>query len=1380
MVSILSPEGRQAVLSNSLYPEAKEAGDPLSLWVIITATHVTCPTTMAGGRQFGLREAQKKLAALRMVKGQTLYEYREVFEQAVRTVQGLGGATESEESLAVAFMDGASSFYGEYIRLLQNNLTVNKSAKIPTTVQAVFQQMLKYKVAEDQVSMDNRKGSSYKTQMHVHSEEPRNSQHGRDRASDTCQRCGGVGHWSTDCPSIKGVTKTPKDNHGASSSSADAAKHAASTQQRPKGSGRGGGRGGDGRGGRGAGRGSNPGRARSAGGADHHYVSDPMIDLAADGDEMFHTFNIGPRGGDIMSHASWPNRRDWFIYDSGATGHLVNSSKLLTHVRTLTDPVFFTGVTGTGECTVTGELPLIGSALMHPQAPLNCISGPQVEEYFPVVFEQHQHYKIRITNELDFVFNYDPRARLYVSDLATIIAPMRYMAPPGFLLRPVHAVSVREMESRYTKKEVSRANIASDMLEKLGHCAPQDLIRMLRAGSIVGVPITVADVERSLSIHGRPVATIKGKSTYKQASSGPIMEKVPRSSIEIEMHCDAFYVDGVNMLLTVCKPTGLLMVRQLATLREEDIVSALSDHVKLLREQGCTPTEIHLDPASAHVAIGRSTFGVPIRLVAPGTHVVVAERAIRVVKERMRCVICTLPYPLPRALIPWLAAYAVNRINCIPNLRDTEVSAREHHKHIKLNFKVDFCLSFGDYVHVYNSTAQSSRNATLSRTSGCIALMSADNGQKAWRFYKLDTGKIVTSTNYTVLPTPQEVIRHLDNLWKSERGRGLTSGDPNRLSTDEVVQRPPEMPTVGDEIIPPEPVAVIEDGDALPPTDPPDEPPAEPPEPPTPIPIPTSNDTTNDQSDTHMHISMNRGLRLWGDVANEALASEVRQLHEKGTFEPVLRGSLSAAERRTAIHCSLFFKEKRDQDGALVKLKARLVAGGNEQDTSLIGDVSSPTVLVESLFCVLAIAAIEHRSVMSVDIEGAYLECDMEGPAVYMVLQPPLAKSLVEIDSTLSRYKETNGSMVVRLRKALYGCVQSGKLWYNKLTKCLLDMGYTANPVEPCIFNRTVDRTQMTVAIYVDDLLITHKSHARVKSELNNIGVHFAGFKVQDGSEIGHLGMRITAAATGDIEVDMTKYTLDAVAAWNPKRAYATPGDRDLFSDGGEDLLDQTSSMAFHSAAARLLFLAKRTRPDILVEVSAMCSRVSVCTRVDWAKMDRIFGYLKGTPRIGIRFVSGGNVCPVVYSDASHGCHLDGTSRTGIIVMLAGGPVAVASSKQKLVTKSSAEAELVGICDGATTAIQVRSFLTHQGHRLEPTPLMEDNESTIKMVQAGKPTTRQSRHINMRFYFVKQHVVSGEVVVVYCCTADMLADMCTKGLTGSTFVSIRDRVLHPL
>ena len=342
----------------------------------------------------------------------------------------------------------------------------------------------------------------------------------------------------------------------------------------------------------------------------------------------------------------------------------------------------------------------------------------------------------------------------------------------------------------------------------------------------------------------------------------------------------------------------------------------------------------------------------------------------------------------------------------------------------------------------------------------------------------------------------------------------------------------------------------------------------------------------------------------------------------------------------------------------------------------------------------------------------------------------------------------------------------------------LTGAGFVANPVEECVFNRMTEGKQATVAIYVDDLLVTHADSRCLNCILTEIGGCFRGHKLQTGNCIGHLGMRMQRMDNGDIHVDMETFTKHAVEVWGVPRTSRCPADGDLFETSDRDEpLDQQGRMDFHSAVARLLFLAKRVRPDISTAVSFLCSRTGSPTVNDLSKLDRLFGYLAQTTKLGIKYSASGALEPMAYADAAFLVHHDAVSRTGVIVMVAGGVVYGSSSKQKLVTKSSAEAELVAMCDGATAALMVRAFMRHQGHQLNPTRLMEDNKSAIDMVKAGKPTSRRTKHINMRFYFVKQYVDSGEFVIEYCPTGDMLADLMTKPVVGSLFLHLRGQIV---
>ena len=58
----------------------------------------------------------------------------------------------------------------------------------------------------------------------------------------------------------------------------------------------------------------------------------------------------------------------------------------------------------------------------------------------------------------------------------------------------------------------------------------------------------------------------------------------------------------------------------------------------------------------------------------------------------------------------------------------------------------------------------------------------------------------------------------------------------------------------------------------------------------------------------------------------------------------------------------------------------------------------------------------------------------------------------------------------MRLDKALYGCIESAKLWYNEIAGTLGRNGFTANPQDICVFNKDVKGNQFTILAYIDDL----------------------------------------------------------------------------------------------------------------------------------------------------------------------------------------------------------------------------------------------------------------------------------------------------------------------
>ena len=453
-----------------------------------------------------------------------------------------------------------------------------------------------------------------------------------------------------------------------------------------------------------------------------------------------------------------------------------------------------------------------------------------------------------------------------------------------------------------------------------------------------------------------------------------------------------------------------------------------------------------------------------------------------------------------------------------------------------------------------------------------------------------------------------------------------------------------------------------------------------------------------------------------------------------------------------------------------------MVAGGNMQDTTTIDSKYSPTVGLDKLLIVLAVAAHERRYISSMDIQGAYLECRMEGNPVYMWLNKTLTQSVTAKKPEFSKFVTENGKILVKLERALYGCVQSAKLWYNKLSEKLIESGYTMNPIDNCIFNKIVRGKQVTVIIYVDDLLLTHIEQKVLIQEIESIGSGFSGYSSQTTNHISYLGMEIINCEDG-ININMNNYVHKTLEEFGEPKMFNSPSSPNPHMIDGHQPLQLQSREKFHSTVARLLYLAKRVRPDILFTVSILSSKVKEPLQRDMGSLMRLIGYLMKTKNSYVKFRNDTKLSPTVYCDASFMSEDDAKSRSGIVICMCGAVVDAHTSKQKLVAKSSAESELIALCEGVSEALAIKEFLSVQGHTVTQVTVYEDNKSTMDLVVAGKPTSRNTKHINLRYFFVKQHVDNKDINLEYCKTSDMLADIFTKPLIGNQFSKFRDMMI---
>ena len=146
--------------------------------------------------------------------------------------------------------------------------------------------------------------------------------------------------------------------------------------------------------------------------------------------------------------------------------------------------------------------------------------------------------------------------------------------------------------------------------------------------------------------------------------------------------------------------------------------------------------------------------------------------------------------------------------------------------------------------------------------------------------------------------------------------------------------------------------------------------------------------------------------------------------------------------------------------------------------------------------------------------------------------------------------------------------------------------------------------------------------------------------------------------------------------------------------------------------------------------------------------------------------------------DASYAVHHDMRGHTGGLMSLGVGVFNQKSTKQKLNTKSSTETEVVGASDYLPYTIWTKRFLEAQGYKINTNVFYQDNQSAMKMEMNGKASCgEKSRHIDIRYFFIKDVIKREDIDIIHCSTKIMLADFYTKPLQGSLFRKMRDIIM---
>ena len=494
---------------------------------------------------------------------------------------------------------------------------------------------------------------------------------------------------------------------------------------------------------------------------------------------------------------------------------------------------------------------------------------------------------------------------------------------------------------------------------------------------------------------------------------------------------------------------------------------------------------------------------------------------------------------------------------------------------------------------------------------------------------------------------------------------------------------------------------------------------------------------------------------VYGAYWKDAIQQELTKLQSLNTWEYT-----ELPPGKKAIGCKWVFKVKYTPTGLVDRYKARLVAQGYSQvpgDDFL--ETFSPTIRLESLRALLAIGAYEDLEIRQIDVANAYPRSKLHA-TIYM--KPPQGLNC------------PNGT-ILQVNQALYGLKQSGREWYIEASTKLRELGFEPCYSEPSVFINL--STGIIIGLYVDDMVLLGPKLQDIEAVIKDI----SGFwEIKDIGDIGIiLGIRVRRnRQERSLKIDQSGYIqelLERHRLVDAKPIKLPISDRNALIPGTENEI-QADQAEYQSAIGSLIWIAKGTRFDIAYVVSQLSQYCNNPTIKHWNAIQRVLRYLAGTIDYSTEYTSRGPHGSKLqgYSDADYaGDIVDRRSVTGHIFLLNGGAITWNSTKQRSVSTSTTESEYIALSEASKQAQWLRALIrelqrTQYLSESLSVPIYSDNQACITLSK-DPISHKRTKHIDVRYHYIRELVTYGKVTVDYLPTEEMVADILTKPLPISAF-----------
>lgn len=441
------------------------------------------------------------------------------------------------------------------------------------------------------------------------------------------------------------------------------------------------------------------------------------------------------------------------------------------------------------------------------------------------------------------------------------------------------------------------------------------------------------------------------------------------------------------------------------------------------------------------------------------------------------------------------------------------------------------------------------------------------------------------------------------------------------------------------------------------------------------------------------------------------------------------------------------FTYKFDEEGYLIKAKARICVRGDLQILDR-EDTAAATLAARTFRTLMAIAAAFDLDMKQFDATNAFINSWLDEEVFIR-----MPEGYVE------------EGFVLFLNRALYGLRRSPRLWQKELTSTLIELGMKPVNEDPCLFIGD----NIIIMFFVDDLIVLyrHEYEKEATDLITKIKMKYDLRDMGDGERF--IGIQITRDRPNrKMWLSQSAYIDKIVDRYNLKSSAKTP----RVPHKSEELKPYEKSATLHeirhyqAKIGSILHPAIISRPDIAKITSKLSEFLTNPGPKHFEAADHVIRYLDGTRSYAMEFAYTANQKEIFFmaTDAAFADLVDRKSSQGYLCKLYGGCVDWKAGKQKTVTTSTTEAELLAISEAGKNVFWWKRLFEAIDFELGHDIVIKcDNAQTVRLLTGEDPKIQTKlKHVDIHQLWLRQEVQNQRIQVSWIPTADMPADGLTK------------------